>query len=215
MAFDLTRAAEEGRTSVRCSLFNKRRARVSFERQQSATPRRETARKTARTLDLGNRRQEDVALELLVAKLLLDVAEDGRDEVALLLLAELRLVADVRVEDRLDLGRDGRLLLEAERLVLELGGLLCGRTGGMQGVSEALRGGAREDGCGRGRTLESSKSCLVSCSTSLSSWTDSMRAPTAAVWAARDELRMSLTFCSSGGHRRAPPGHAPSQRGCM
>lgn len=79
-------------------------------------------------LNLGNTREEDVALELLVGELLLDVGEDGLDEVALLLLAELGLVADVRVEDRLDLGGDRGLLLQAERLVLELGGLL--RRGG-------------------------------------------------------------------------------------
>ena len=75
-------------------------------------------------LNFGNAREEDVALELLVGELLLDVGEDGLDEVALLLLAELGLVADVRVEDRLDLGGDRSLLLQAEGLVLELGGLL-------------------------------------------------------------------------------------------
>lgn len=50
-------------------------------------------------------------------------------------------MADVRVEDRLDLGRDGRLLLEAERLVLELGSLLrAGRGASQPGV--ALRDSA-------------------------------------------------------------------------
>lgn len=81
----------------------------------------------SKRLNLRYRGEEDVALELLVRELLLDVAEDGRDEVALLLLTELGLVADVRVEDRLDLGGDRGLLLQAEGLVLELGGLLLGR----------------------------------------------------------------------------------------
>lgn len=93
----------------------------------SPTPRSLDLASLSKRLNLRHRGEEDVALELLVRKLLLDVAEDGRDEVALLLLAELGLVADVRVEDRLDLGGDRGLLLQAEGLVLELGGLLLGR----------------------------------------------------------------------------------------
>jgi hypothetical protein len=85
----------------------------------------ETEKTTARlTLNLSNAAQKDVTLELLVTKLLLDVGKNSLDEVDLLLLTELSLVADVRVEDRLDLGGDGSGLLELEGLVLELGGLL-------------------------------------------------------------------------------------------
>ncbi len=76
------------------------------------------------TLDLSNRGEEDVLLELLVSELSLDVLKDGGDELGLLGLAHLGLVADPGVEDRLDLGGEGDLLLERERLVLELSGLL-------------------------------------------------------------------------------------------
>lgn len=59
-------------------------------------------------------------------------------------------------------------------------------------------------GCGReGLTLESSKSCLVSASTSFISPTEPMRSLTAEVWAARAEPRMSLTFYSRDGHTGA------------
>lgn len=64
-------------------------------------------------------------MQLLVAELLLDRREDRLDEVFLFLLANLSLVADPRVENRLDVGRDGSLLTELEGLVLELSGLLA------------------------------------------------------------------------------------------
>lgn len=75
-------------------------------------------------LDLSNGRDEDLALELLVGDALLDVGEHGVDELLLLGLTGLSLVADPRVEDRLDVGRDRSLLLEDKGLVLELGSLL-------------------------------------------------------------------------------------------
>lgn len=172
------------------------------------------------TLNLRNGRKKDLTLELLVGQLLLHGREDRLDELALLRLADLSLVADPRVEDRLDFGRDGRLLAEGEGLVLEGGGLLragCGglvRVGGCGVGGRGRGGGWRSRTCpgeqrggagdgegdgeaGRGgerRTLESSKRDLVSASTSLSSPTDSILVLTASVWLALETFRISVTF---------------------
>lgn len=111
-----------------------------------------------RTLNLGHASNEDITLQLLVAELLLHVGQDRLDELALLGLAHLRLVTNPRVEDRLDLGGEGRLLAQGESLVLELGGLLRftrGQTsaGDPVGKQQGGRGtdlGQLEEGLGEG-----------------------------------------------------------------
>ena len=121
----------------------------------------------------------------LVAQLRLHVGEDGCDQISLLSFSDLSLVSDPRVEDGLDVGGDGGLLSESISLVLESSGFLiipCDEPP----VSCAARYARL--------TLESSKRDLVRASTSLSSPTDSIRDWTASVWAAREVLRISVTF---------------------
>lgn len=75
-------------------------------------------------LDLAEGLLEERLLESRLGELLVDVLGDGLDEGGLLGLALLLLVADPRVEDRLELGLDGVLLGEEEVLVLNLVGVL-------------------------------------------------------------------------------------------
>lgn len=75
-------------------------------------------------LDLGEGLLEEGLLGRGLGDLGGDVGGDGLVERLLLGLTLLLLVADPRVEDGLDLGLDGGLLLEEEVLVLDLVGLL-------------------------------------------------------------------------------------------
>ena len=75
-------------------------------------------------LDLGEGLLEESLLGGGLGDLRRDVGGDGLVESLLLGLTLLLLVADPRVEDGLDLGLDGGLLLEEEVLVLDLVGLL-------------------------------------------------------------------------------------------
>ena len=79
-----------------------------------------------RTLNLGDSGGEDVLLGLLAAEALQDRVHHGLDELGLLALLGLLLKADPRVENGLDLCREGNLLALDERLGLELRGLLLG-----------------------------------------------------------------------------------------
>lgn len=78
----------------------------------------------SKRLDLGESLLEEGLLGGGLADLGGDVLSDRLEESLLLGLTLLLLVADPRVEDGLDLGLDGRLLLEEEVLVLNLVGLL-------------------------------------------------------------------------------------------
>lgn len=75
-------------------------------------------------LDLGEGLLEEGLLGRGLGDLGGDVGGDSLEESELLGLTLLLLVADPRVEDGLDLGLDGGLLLEEEVLVLNLVGLL-------------------------------------------------------------------------------------------
>jgi hypothetical protein len=75
-------------------------------------------------LNVGHALVENLLKSLGVLKLLLDLGDDGLGKLLLLPLLDLALVADPRVENGLGLVSDGGLLLELERLGLELGGLL-------------------------------------------------------------------------------------------
>ena len=79
-----------------------------------------------RTLDVSQSLLQELLLESGLGELGLDTGLDGLDEVELLRLSLLLLVSDPRVEDLLELGLDGVLLLESKVLVLELGDLLHG-----------------------------------------------------------------------------------------
>ena len=63
-------------------------------------------------------------MRLLVAEALEHRVDDALDEISLLALLGLLLEADPAVEDGLDLGSDGNLLLLDEGLGLELGSFL-------------------------------------------------------------------------------------------
>ena len=79
-----------------------------------------------RTLDLSNSGGEDILLSLVVTEALEDGVDDGLDELGLLALLGLLLKADPRVENGLDLCREGNLLALDKRLGLELRRLLLG-----------------------------------------------------------------------------------------
>lgn len=113
MALLLTRPAEEPQ-----------RSKVSKEAKCAPSDENITGGLVKLTLNLCNTRKKDVTLELLVTELLLNVGEHSLDQLALLSLAYLSLVADVRVEDGLDISDKCCLLLEGECLVFKLGGLL-------------------------------------------------------------------------------------------
>ena len=75
-------------------------------------------------LDLADGLVEDLGLELGVQEIGLDLLDHVSGQLGLLALTDGGLVADPGVEDRLDLGGHGGLLLELKGLSLELGGLL-------------------------------------------------------------------------------------------
>jgi hypothetical protein len=79
-----------------------------------------------RTLNVADALVENLLERLGVLELLLDLGNDGLGKLALLPLLDLALVADPRVENGLGFVGNGRLLLELERLGLELGGFLRG-----------------------------------------------------------------------------------------
>ena len=78
------------------------------------------------TLNLRDRAGEDILLHLGVTEALEDGVDNGLDEVRLLALLGLLLKADPRVENGLDLCREGNLLALDKRLGLELRRLLLG-----------------------------------------------------------------------------------------
>lgn len=80
--------------------------------------------KRTRTLNLSNSAEQDVLLGLLVSEGLEDFVDNSLAQFSLLALLLLLLVSCPRVQDSLELGGDGDLLLQGERFGLELGGLL-------------------------------------------------------------------------------------------
>ena len=133
-----------------------------------------------RTLNVSDTLVKNLLEGLGVGVILLNLGNDGLGKLALLPLLDLALVADPRVEHRLGLGGNGSLLLELKGLGLELGSLLWDN------------GQPTAPPCpmSNQRTLETSKSVLVTSMTLLRSWTLSMRCLTAWVWSWRAELRM-------------------------
>ena len=76
------------------------------------------------TLNLGNGACKDVLLRLFVLDRLQHVLNDRFCEGGLLILLGLLLITDPRVQNGLELGSQGDLLLEDERLGLEFGSFL-------------------------------------------------------------------------------------------
>ncbi|KAI7001269.1 hypothetical protein KC329_g121 [Hortaea werneckii] len=75
-------------------------------------------------LDISDALLEDLVQDLRVLELLVDLADDGLGQLALLARLDLALVADPRVQHALGLVGQGRLLLELVGLGFELGGFL-------------------------------------------------------------------------------------------
>ena len=87
---------------------------------------------------------------LLAAGALEDGVDDGLDELGLLALLGLLLKADPRVENGLDLCREGNLLALDKRLGLELRGLLLGgreHVSNVERVTKASPNAGRMTGC--------------------------------------------------------------------
>ena len=78
----------------------------------------------ALTLNLSNGACKDVLLRLFVLNCLQHVLNDRFCEGSLLVLLDLLLITNPRVQNGLELGSQGDLLLEDERLGLELGSFL-------------------------------------------------------------------------------------------
>lgn len=89
-------------------------------------------------LNLADGLVEDLGLELGVQEIGLDLLNHVSGQLGLLTLTDGGLVADPGVEDRLDLGSHGGLLLELEGLGLELGGLLGKSVEGLGDLDDIL-----------------------------------------------------------------------------
>jgi len=76
------------------------------------------------TLNLSNGACKDVLLCLFVLDRLQHILNDGFCEGSLLVLLGLLFITDPRVQNGLELGSQGDLLLEDERLGLEFGSFL-------------------------------------------------------------------------------------------
>lgn len=138
------------------------------------------------TFNLSNGTEQNVLLGLLVRKGLEDLVNDGLAELSLLTLLLLLLMTSPRVQDGLELGGKGDLLLEGEGLSLELGGLLWQ-------MKEAE--GEREQNYFvnmRRRTLEMAKRFLVTSTTSFICSTEVIRSATAWVCSLRVASRRPL-----------------------
>ncbi|KAI3477602.1 hypothetical protein L1887_60642 [Cichorium endivia] len=103
-------------------------------------------------LDLGNGVVEDLLLQLVVLERVLHLLDHAGCELALLLLTLGRLEAHPRIEHRLDLGRERRLLSQLENLLLRLRRLLGHRVQRLRQANNVLlllhRVNARLNGLG-------------------------------------------------------------------
>lgn len=76
------------------------------------------------TFDFSNGSQQDILLVLLIGNILHDFVDDSLGELSLFVFLGLLLIADPRIQDSLDFGVDGSLLLEDEGFAFELGSFL-------------------------------------------------------------------------------------------
>lgn len=101
-------------------------------------------------LDLSDSVVQDLLLELVVVERVLHLLDHASCQLALFLLALARLEAHPRVEHRLDLGGERRLLSQLKHLLLGLCGLLSNRVKSLSQSNHVLlrlhRGDARLHG---------------------------------------------------------------------